>query len=107
MGSMVHPSLSIYRFNTHVELHFHSGEKLYCNFLTGEVPSGAMHMNVIVSVCVCVVVCDVCICSQLVYLPTGTGRVLILMAPPSPRLACNNEDSTFNNLDRQIKTGIQ
>lgn len=47
------------------------------------------------------------ICLQLVYLPTGMRRVLILMAPPSPRLACNNEDSTFNNLDRQIKKRIQ
>lgn len=49
----------------------------------------------------------VCICLQLVYLPTRTGCVLILMASPSPRLACNNEDSTFNNLDRQIKKRIQ
>lgn len=49
----------------------------------------------------------VCVCLQLVYLPTRTGCVLILMAPPSPRLACNNEDSTFNNLDRQIKKRIQ
>lgn len=47
------------------------------------------------------------ICLQLVYLPTRTGCVLILMAPQSPRLAFNNEDSTFNNLDRQIKKRIQ
>lgn len=28
------------------------------------------------------------------------------MAPQSPWLACNNEDTTFNNLDRQIKRGF-
>lgn len=39
--------------------------------------------------------------------PPERGRVLILMAPQSPRLACNNEDSTFNNLDGQIKKRIQ
>lgn len=49
----------------------------------------------------------VCVCLQLVDLATRTGCVLILMAPQSPRLACNNEDSTFNNLDRQIKKRIQ
>ncbi len=51
--------------------------------------------------------------SQFVYLLTSclsaqrAPCVLILMAPQSPRLARNNEDSTFNNLDRQIKKRIQ
>lgn len=58
--------------------------------------------------CLCICLSSyVCICLQLVYLATRTGCVLILMAPQSPRLACNNEDSTFNNLDRQIKKRIQ
>lgn len=57
--------------------------------------------------CLCISLSPyVCICLQLVYLPSKTGCVHILMAPPSPRLACNNEDSTFNNLDRQIKRGF-
>lgn len=49
-----------------------------------------------------------CVCLLTACFPTTrTGCVLILMAPPSPRLACNNEDSTFNNLDGQIKKRIQ
>ena len=33
--------------------------------------------------------------------------VQALIGLPVPRLASNNEDSTFNNLDRQIKKMIQ
>lgn len=47
------------------------------------------------------------VCFQLVYQLTRTGCVVILMAPLNPRLACNNEDSTFNNLEGQIKKRIQ